>query len=89
MDYEFNNWEAFHKALHFITTRHSKNFPIYSIEVPLSVRGHGWNDLSFIVQELRQYEPEDLKEMSIYGKICFKVTKDENLNNPPTPSEDR
>lgn len=80
MNYEFNNWDGFYKAVEFVKKRHAKNFPEVVIQVPSFYAGLGWKDLDYVVEHLERYKPDDLKEMSIYGIISFDVTQDENLN---------
>lgn len=79
MSYEFNNWEAYFRAYEFVQKRHKHNRPTYWIEVPLRVRGEGWAELDKTHIDLRDLEPDDPEEMSIYGVITFEVTRDENL----------
>lgn len=80
MSYEFNNWEAFHQAMEFVAKRHAENYPTIRIEVPLSVRGSGWETLERFAAALRKLEPDDPTEMSIYGVISFTVNRNENRN---------
>lgn len=80
MSYEFNNWRSFFDAYNFAGRRHKHNFPTYRIEVPISVRGHGWDNLNKVRADLLDLALLDGDEMSIYGLITFEVTKDENLN---------
>lgn len=79
MEYEFNNWRAFYRAIEFVKKRHPKNYPIYEIQVPVYICGSSWLSLDGTVAILKDYEPENLEEMSIYGKIKFDVSQDENL----------
>ena len=78
MGYEFNNWKAFYKAVEFVKRRHLKSFPIIRIEVPQRLRDSGWEDFYGLVDYLKQYEPENLEDMTIYGRIDFEVNNDEN-----------
>lgn len=81
MSYEFNNWRAFYDVVDFIAERHGRrNYPKIRIEVPQRLRDSGWKNLDGIVSQLKEFEPDDLEEMSIYGVISFEVTKYENLN---------
>jgi len=84
MTYEFNNWEALEHILKFVTDRHHHNYPQYKFEVPLSVEGFGWTRLaqdSLRLMGARLNCDVDIKAMTVYGKIWFKCTEDENLNN--------
>lgn len=69
-------------AYKFARERHKHNYPTYWIEVPISVRGEGWDELNKTRADILHLKPDDLDEMSIYGVITFEVTKDENLNRP-------
>ena len=88
MKYEFNNWNAFYEVVEFIEKRHPHNYPTFRIEVPLSYHASTWYEWRKTVRKLRELAPDNLEEMSIYGKVWFQVKKDENLNNPSTPLEE-
>ena len=80
MSYEFNNWKYFGEVVNFVKRRHPKNFPTWDIKIPRSLKGSGWEDFEGMGQFVWDMRPDNLDEMSIYGVISFKVTKDENLN---------
>ncbi len=80
MSYEFNNWKAFYGVIGFVMKRHPHNYPTFNIKVPFCSQGSTWYEWDETVNRLKSVAPDDLREMSIYGVISFKVTKDENLN---------
>ena len=74
---EFNNWNAFDEMVEFAMNIYGNECPHFNIEVPYHIRGYeGWDKLRGIHEMLMKEAPDDMEEMSIYGKIWFQVTKD-------------
>ena len=73
---EFNNWKAFMEMYRYAGKMYSKLYPEFEIQVPVSIGSNSWGQLERTYEALMKKAPENLKEMSIYGKIWFTVTKD-------------
>lgn len=77
---EFNNWRAFVQMYDFACEIYGEQYPEFEIQVPLCIGANGWDMLDRTFGALMKKAPENLEEMSIYGKIWFQVTKDYSQN---------